>query len=120
MIIYVWGNLTADNFTPRPEKDTLGKPGQMPGLSALKYVPQGNKAQGIEMESIQLPLKTFPDDVARGGSPDHFAIAPIDENGEVDLEALRDWASYRKSGKTHKLTQSLLSAVVEPNVKGEK
>jgi hypothetical protein len=111
--------LTTDNFTPRPETDMLGKSGQKPGLSASANVPPGKKAQGIETELLRLPLKAFPDDPDHGGSPDHFAIAPVDENGEVDVSGLVDWASYRRSGNTHRLTQLLLDAVVQPNVRGD-
>ncbi|HEX5443219.1 MAG TPA: hypothetical protein VFW87_05295 [Pirellulales bacterium] len=118
MIVYIWGNLTSDNFTPRPEKDTIGTPGQQAGLSASNTVPSGKKAQAIDTEKLKLPLQAFPDDTALGGTAGHFAIAPVDEKGEVSFTQLQDWAASRGTGRTHELTQLVLEAVVEPNVKG--
>ncbi len=43
VIVYRLGNLTADNFTPRLDKDTVGAPGQEPGLSASETIPLGRK-----------------------------------------------------------------------------
>ena len=92
MIVYIWGNLTADNFTPRPDKDTIGRPGQQPGLSASEAIPGGRKAQGIDIDRLEPPLKAIPDDTKLGGTPGHFALAPVDENGEVNVEELEAWA----------------------------
>ena len=119
MIIYIWGNLTADNFTPRPGNDTVGQPGQLPGLSAWDSIRPGKKAQGIDTEKLKLPLRATADNVEHGGEPGHFAIVPIDQNGEVDAELLAAWSKFRETGDTHELTQILLDAVVEPNVKGK-
>jgi len=118
MIIYVWGNLTADNFTPRPGNDTVGKPGQQPGLSASDALPPGKKAQGIDTDRLKPPLKAIADDPKLGGDPGHLAIAPVDGNGNVDLQLLEDWAKARGTGQIHPLTQNLLDAVVQPNAKG--
>ena len=119
MIVYIWGNLTVDNFTPRPGKDTVGGPGQQPGLSASAAIPRGKKAQGIEVDKLKPRLRAWPDDKNHGGTPGHFAIAPVDKNGELDVEELRAWASSRGTGATHEFTQILLDAVVEHNVWGE-
>ena len=67
MIVYIWGNLTSDNFTPRPRKDTIGRQGQEPGLSASHHIPAGRKAQGIETENLKPPLRAIPDDPKQGG-----------------------------------------------------
>jgi hypothetical protein len=88
VIVYIGGSLTADNFTPRLGKDTIGRPGQRPGLSASETIPPGRKAQGIDIDRLRPPLRAFPDDVERGGTPGHFAIAPVDELGEVDVTSL--------------------------------
>lgn len=64
------------------------------------------------------PLKPIPDDPDQGGTAGHFAIAPVDQAGEVDQISLEEWASYRKTGQTHLFTQILLDAVVKPNFKG--
>lgn len=116
MVVYIWGNLTADNFTPRPGKDTVGGPGQKPGLSAFESPPTNRKSQGVDLAMIRPALKAFPDQQDEGGTPGHVAIAPVDRSGEVDVVALEQWASFRKTGRVHPLTQILLDAVVEPNV----
>jgi hypothetical protein len=118
VIVYIWGNLTSDNFTPRPGKDTIGQPGQQAGLSARDAIPPGRKAQGIDIDKIKPPLRAIPDDTKQGGTPGHFAIAPVDEKGEVDVKQLQAWAMSRGSGQTHEFTQLLLDAVAEPNAKG--
>ena len=118
MIIYIWGNLTVDNFTPRQGKDTVGGPGQQPGLSASEAIPPGRKAQGIDADKIKPPLRAFADDPKQGGEPGHFAIAPMDENGAVDVTKLENWAMSRGTGQIHEFTQALLDEVIEPNVKG--
>lgn len=118
MIVYIWGNLTSDNFTPRPGKDTIGGSAQRAGLSASDAIPPGRKVQGIDIDKLKPPLKAIPDDMKQGGRPGHFAIAPVDEVGEVDAKQLEAWAMSRGTGQTHEFTQILLDAVVEPNAKG--
>src|SRR5947209_19068975 len=92
-IVYVWGNLTSDNFTPRAGKDTVARPGQKPGLSASHTVPPGRKVQGIDLGKLKPPLRALPDDTGEGGTPGHVSIAPVDDTGEVDMKLLDDWAS---------------------------
>jgi hypothetical protein len=118
VIIYIWGNLTSDNFTPRPGKDTVGRPGQQPGLSASAAPRPGRKAQGIDIDKLKPPLKAIPDDTNLGGTPGHFAITPVAETGAVDVQQLEAWALSRNTGQTHEFTQIVLDAVVELNVKG--
>ena len=118
MIVYIWGNMTPDNFTPRAGKDTIGRPGQQAGLSASAALPAGRKAQGIEIDRLKPPLMALPDDTKQGGTPGHFAIAPVDNRGEVDVKQLEAWATVRGTGQVHEFTQLLLNAVVEPNAKG--
>ncbi len=119
MIVYIWGNLTPDNFTPRPGKDAVGRPGQKAGLSASDRIPAGKKAHGIDSDMLALPLKAIPDDEQQGGTPGHFAITPVDgSSGEVDIQRLEEWAKSRGSGVTHEFTQNVLDAVVTPNVIG--
>lgn len=117
MIVYIWGSLTADNFTPRKGKDTIGKAGQAPGLSASTTVPTGRKAQGIDLDLLAYPLRAFCDVPEKGGTPGHVAIAPIEAGGEIDIARLEEWASMRGTGKIHAFTQNLLDAVTQPNVR---
>jgi hypothetical protein len=119
VVVYIWGNLTADNFTPRMGKDTVGKPGQQAGLSASDVIPPGRKAQGIDTVKLTGPLKAIPDDTDQGGIGGHYSIAPVDELGSVDSAKLEDWATSRGTGQIHELTQLLLNAVVKPNAKGD-
>jgi hypothetical protein len=118
VIVYIWGNLTSNNFTPRPGKDTVGGPGQEPGLSAWDAIQPGRKAQGIDTDKLRPPLKAIPDDPTHGGTPGHFAIAPVDEKDVVDASQLEAWAMSRGTGQTHEFTQVLLDAVVAPNAQG--
>jgi hypothetical protein len=118
VVVYRRGSLTDDNFTPRAGKDTIGRPGQQAGLSASDVLPPSGKAQGIDTGALEAPLKAIPDDPKQGGTRGHFAIAPVDVMGEVDLELLEDWAMSRGTGRRHELTQRLLDAVVQPNAKG--
>jgi hypothetical protein len=118
VIVYIWGNLTSDNFTPRLGKDTVRRSGQESGVSASRAIPAGRKAQGIDTARLKPPLRAFPDDPTQGGTPGHFSIAPVDDQGEVDVKALEAWAMSRGTDQTHELTQRLLDAVVEPNARG--
>jgi hypothetical protein len=71
------------------------------------------------LDLLVRPLKAFFDKPEQGGSEGHVAIAPADHAGEVDAKALEDWASFRKTGQVHPLTQVLLDAVVWPNFRSE-
>ncbi|MGB6044238.1 MAG: hypothetical protein WBF93_13855 [Pirellulales bacterium] len=117
VIVYRLGNLTADNFTPRLDKDTVARPGQEPGLSASETIPLGRKAQAVDLSLLLRPLRAFPDDPEQGGTPGHVAIAPANPSDEVVMDALNAWALFRGSEQTHPYTQILLDAVVKPNMR---
>ena len=119
MIVYVWGNLTADNFTPRPGRDTVGRAGQEPGLSAFQTPPAGRKSQGIDLDSLRLPLKAFFDKPDEGGTEGHVSIAPADHSGKIDAKALEEWVAFRMTGQVHPFTQIIFDAVVSPNFRSE-
>ena len=120
MILYRLGSLTSDNFTPRAGKDTIGGPGQAAGLSMFEelVLASGRKAQAIDSERLRLPLKAIPDNPAEGGTEGHVAIAPIDAQGRVDQALLDEWASTRGTGQVHRLTQIVLDAIVEVDIRG--
>jgi len=59
----------------------------------------------------------FPDDPVKGGQSGHGVIAPLDADGELDRAMLDGWASYRGSGRRHPLTQAVLDAIVERDVR---
>lgn len=112
MIAYRYGSRTSDNLTPRLGKDTIGRPGQSPGVSLYSTPQAKGKSQRIDLTQLQLPLAAFPDSLGQGGSSGHFSIAPIDPSGAVDNNLLEQWALSRGSGRTHPLTQVLLDAIV--------
>src|SRR5579871_4606841 len=112
--VYRRGSLTAANFTPRPEKDTVGREGQEPGLSTEETARRGEKAQKIDIALLRPPLRAIADDPAKG-TPGHVAIVPVNEGGEVDEQLLGEWAAARDAGLVHPLTQILLDATVERN-----
>jgi hypothetical protein len=119
LIVYRSGALTRDNFTPRPERDTQSRPGQEPGLSTFESFESGSgrKYQKIDLSRLKPPLQGFPDDPAQGGTPGHVSIAPADAAGKVDQEQLEEWAATRGTQRTHPLTQIVLDAVVEADVR---
>ncbi len=122
MIVYRSGAVTADNFTPRPGKDTAGQAGKPPGLStfetisALHLVPS-SKVQQIDLDLLQSPLKPFSDDPMQGGTIGHVAIAPGDEQGNVDQKLLEEWAACRRTGTCHTFTQFVLDAVTKIDIR---
>jgi hypothetical protein len=89
-------------------------------LSASAAIPPGRKAQGIDIDKLRPPIRAIPDDPEKGGTTGHIAIAPVNENGAVDVKQLEAWAASRETGQPHAFTQILLDAVVEPNAKGKK
>ena len=87
-------------------------------MSASDVIPAGRKAQGIDIDKLKAPLAAISDDTKQGGTPGHFAIAPVDQMAEIAVQQLDAWAMSRGTGQTHEFTQILLDAVVEPNAKG--
>jgi hypothetical protein len=118
-LVYRRGRLTESTFTPRPGIDTASRPGQAPGLSTFETLSlrRGEVAQVIEVALLQPPLRAVPDDVAAGGTPGHVSITPVDAAGGVDQRLLEDWAATRGRSPTHPLTDNVLQAVVQINVR---
>jgi hypothetical protein len=116
--VYRRGALTPKNFTPRPQRDTAGREGQEPGLSTEEAIPGGEgKAQKIDVSKLKPPLCAIADDPAKG-TPGHVAIVPVTGEGKVDQKLLEEWAAAREAEAQHPLTQLLLDAVVEPDIRG--
>ena len=117
MIVYRLGSKTDRNLTPRPGKDTVSAGGKRPGLSVATVHPQGGvKAQKIDTDKLVEPLRFFPDDTGEGATADHGTIAPADESGSVDMDTLIEWASSRSTAQ-HRLTRTVLEAIVEADVR---
>jgi hypothetical protein len=118
-IVYRGGSDSDDNLTPRPGQDERGLPGQSPGLSVFAAIelavePEG-KAQKIDVDQLEEPLRAFPDDPElEGGIVDHLSIAPATLDGQVDPVLLGEWAASRNTGQVHWLTTSLRNTIVHP------
>ena len=91
----------------RPDTDAAKR------LAPVAPPPIPATADKFPIDKLKAPLKAIPDDTKQGGTPGHFAIAPVDEKGEVDVKQLEAWAMSRGTGETHELTQKLLDAVVK-------
>ena len=84
----------------------------------METLKAGQKGQKIDLALLRPPLRGVADDPAIGGSPGHVCIVPVNDAGEVDQLLLEEWAACRDSGNQHPLTQLVLDAIVEENVKG--
>ena len=116
-LVYRSGSGREDNLTPRMTKDTVGKPGQSPGLSTYTTlelaVPPGGKAQVIDLDLLQLPLRGLEDQpLLEGGSEGHVSIAPMTPDGRVDQVLLEEWATTRGTDQVHWLTEIVKQALV--------
>jgi hypothetical protein len=117
-IVYRLGRRTPNNFTPKP-KDMIGHPGlREPGLSILEHLAEGEIGIAINLSLLSHPLRAFADDPGSPGRPGHLAIAPVDHDGSVDVEKLREWIKSRETDLNHPFTQQILEAVIPGKVKG--
>src|SRR5438270_7110716 len=99
-IVYRYGSATDDALTPRPGKDTSAPQGQRPGFSVWERISSdADKAQKIEVARLAVHGLAYLADDPSSGLVGHGVIAPVTESGDVDLAALEDWASWRRSGK---------------------
>ena len=116
-LIYRRGAVKPTNLTPRPQVDTVGRPGQAPGLSTSVKL---GAVCGMAIDAALLvpPLRAIADDPTQGGSPGHVAIVPVNESGQVDQALLEEWAATRGSGVLHPLSVLLERAIVAREVDG--
>lgn len=96
----------------------MGKPGQSPGLSTFRVlelaVEPGGKAQVIDLDLLESPLRGYDDQPGfEGGIEGHVSIAPALADGSLDVEMLAEWAGTRNSGSTHRLTEPVKNALVD-------
>lgn len=116
--VYRSGSARDENLTPRPGKDTVGKPGRAPSLSTFdtleRAVQPGGKAQVIDLDLLVGPLRGYEDRPGLEGAVDgHVSIAPARPDGSIDLELLAEWAGARSTGVTHRLTGLAKDALVD-------
>lgn len=118
-LIYRRGRENEKTFTPRPGIDTIGRPGQVPGHSTFETLSlrRDQGAQVIDVTLLQLPLQAIPDNVAKGGTPGHVSITPVDAAGDVDQLLLEEWAATCGQAPAHPLTRNVMRAVVQTNVR---
>ncbi len=117
-LVYRSGSAREDNLTPRPGRDTVGKPGQAPGLSTFTNlevaVQPGDKALVIDLDLLESPLRGYEDQPGLEGAEEgHISIAPAHPDGNVDQDLLAEWAGTRSSGQTHWLTELVKKALVD-------
>src|SRR5438045_3458800 len=114
-LVFRSGSARDENLTPRPGKDTEGKPGQAPGLSTFTTLEQavlpGGKVQVIDLDLLGSPLHGYPDEPGFEGAVEgHVSIAPARSNGSVDHELLGEWAGTRNTERAHWLTELIKQA----------
>jgi hypothetical protein len=117
-LVYRSGSARDDNLTPRPGKDTVGKPGQAPGLSTFRMlelaVEPGDRVQVIDLDRLENPLHAYEDQPGLEGAMDgHVSIAPARPDGRIDQELLAEWSATRNTNATHWLTKLMKNAIVE-------
>lgn len=115
--VYHKGASSDKNFTPRPDKDLIPNPGEMPGLSVFERLEMmtlkpKDRVQQLDLDLLPTTLRAFADDLTAGGTEGHLSIAPITETGNIDMTALHAWAATRDSGGNHPLTGDAKSAII--------
>ena len=117
--VYRSGSKSDANMTPRPEDDVSPDLHEA-GLSTWRALesaikkPKGT-AQKIDLARLDSAiLGCFQDEYG------HVSIVPIDQNGQLDMIVLAEWAATRDTQTLHPLTQLVLDAVVEVNVRRPK
>jgi hypothetical protein len=96
----------------------VGKPGQAPGLSTFSTlelaVHPGDKAQVIDLDLLESPLRGYDDQPGLDGAVDgHISIAPSRPDGSIDQDLLAEWAGTRNTDVTHWLTELVKKALVD-------
>jgi hypothetical protein len=116
-IVYRSGARTVANFTPRSGDDTEGKAGEV-GLSTNQRLDAvgkpGGKIQAIDLALLKEPLRGFL------GEEGHVGIAPAAASGDVDYEQLEEWAACRDQDTPHRLTQLVLDAISQADLRRPK
>lgn len=74
-LVYRGGSATIVSLTPRAGKDTMGRPGQAPGLSVFDSLERAARLgarviQVIDLDLLEPPLRAFPDDVVSAARRD--------------------------------------------------
>ncbi len=113
--VYRGGSTRDKDMTPRPGRDVSSNL-QDAGLSTWRdlesAVKPGGKAQKIDLAKLDHGLLgCFQDENG------HVSLVPVDAEGNLDMMKLTEWAGSVAAGVSHPLTQMVLRAIAEPNVK---
>jgi hypothetical protein len=77
-------------------------------------VQPGEKAQVIDLDRLEGPLRSYEDQPGLEGAVDgHVSIAPARSDGSIDNELLDAWAASRNTGVPHPLTALVKNALVD-------
>jgi hypothetical protein len=71
----------------------------------------------IDVTRLRPPLGVVPDDPTKGGTPGHVSIVPVDAAGAVDQAKLDEWATARGQSPPHSLTQMIIDAVAQTDIR---
>lgn len=113
--VYRNGSRREKDMTPRPGDDVSPNV-QEAGLSTWRNleagIKPGGKRQKIDLAKLDpLLLGCFEDEHG------HVSIVPVDADGTMDMMKLREWAATFGSDAAHPLTNMVMEAIVERNVR---
>ena len=80
----------------------------MSAFSTLENaIDPGDWCQKIDVAKLAAPIAAYLE------ADGHVGIAPIKEDGIIDVEKLTEWASSRGNQPPHELTNVVLGAIVD-------
>ena len=116
--VYRSGSAREKDMTPRPGRDVsrdLGEAGLSTWRNLEAAVKPNGKAQKIDLGKLDyLLLGCFED------GNGHVSIVPVDAAGNLDMMKLEEWAASLATGEAHPLSQMVIAAIVDTNIKRRK
>ena len=119
VFVYRSASGTDDSFTPRPgpapaKDDTVGSKRGLSTFDRPDRFSDQDRVQEIDLERLSGPLRGLRD------VDGHVSIVPVNSSGAVDDAALKEWASFRKSGRQHPFTKIVRDAVTSDDIRRKK
>jgi hypothetical protein len=113
--VYRNGSRREKDMTPRPGDDVSSNVREA-GLSTWRDldagIKPGGKRQKIDLAKLDPALLgCFEDEHG------HVSIVPVDADGKLDMMKLAEWAATLGSDAAHPLTELVMEAIVEKNVR---